>query len=358
MDIPITRVDENNRKAKPQDESKLGFGQHFSDHMFLMEYAPDKGWHSPRIEPYRYLSLSPAAMVLHYGQEAFEGLKAYRDVDGGVRLFRYRKNLERLNASCERLCMPPLDIDLVSDAMKQLVLLDQEWIPRTEGCALYIRPNIIAVDPFLGVRPSKTYLFYIIVGPVGAYYPEGFNPVSIFVSDKYVRAVEGGVGFAKTAGNYAASLLAQREAADAGYTQVLWLDAKERRYVEEVGTMNIFFKINDTVITAPLAGTILPGVTRDSVLELLRGWGMDVQERKLSIHEVIAANKDGSLKEVFGSGTAAIISPVGEIAYKDEVYAIADGQTGALSLKLYNHLLDIQYGKAEDPNGWSERIDL
>ena len=358
MDITITMVDENNRKPKPQDESKLGFGQHFSDHMFLMEYAPDKGWHNPRIEPYRYLSLSPAAMVLHYGQEAFEGLKAYRDADGGVRLFRYRQNFQRLNASCERLCMPPLDLDLVSDAVKQLVLLDQEWIPRTEGCALYIRPNIIAVDPFLGVRPSNTYLFYIIVGPVGAYYPEGFNPVSIFVSDEYVRAVEGGVGSAKTGGNYAASLLAQREAADAGYTQVLWLDAKERRYVEEVGTMNIFFKINDTVITAPLAGTILPGVTRDSVLQLLRAWGVDVQERKLSIDEVIAANKDGSLKEVFGSGTAAIISPVGEIAYKGEVYAVADGKTGDLSLKLYDHILDIQCGRIEDPNGWSERIDL
>ena len=357
MDIPITKVDENNRKPIPTDESKLGFGQHFSDHMFLMEYNPDEGWHSPRIEPYHYLSLSPAAMVLHYGQEAFEGLKAYRCGDGGVRLFRYRKNFERLNASCKRLCMPTMDIDLLSEAVKKLVLLDREWLPHTEGCAMYIRPNIIAVDPFLGVRPSKTYLFYIIVGPVGAYYPEGFNPVSIYVSDKYVRAVEGGVGSAKTAGNYAASLLAQREASEAGYTQVLWLDAKERRYVEEVGTMNIFFKIGDEVITAPLAGSILPGVTRDSVIELLRDWGVNIVERKLGIDEVVAAQREGTLQEVFGSGTAAIVSPVGEFCYKDLVYKVADGQTGALSQKLYNAILDIQYGKAEDKFGWTERID-
>jgi len=357
MDIPITKVDENNCRPIPEDESKLGFGQHFSDHMFMMEYNPDEGWHSPRIEPLHDLSLSPAAMVLHYGQEAFEGLKAYRCDDGGVRLFRYRKNFERLNASCERLCMPTLDIDLVSQAMKKLVLLDRKWIPKTEGCALYIRPNIIATDPFLGVRPSNTYLFYIVVGPVGAYYPEGFNPVSIYVSDKYVRAVEGGVGYAKTAGNYAASLLAQREAAEAGYTQVLWLDAKERRYVEEVGTMNIFFKIGDEIITAPLAGSILPGVTRDSVIEILRDWGMNIVERPLGIDEVVAAQQEGALKEVFGSGTAAIVSPVGEICYKDQVYKIGDGQTGALSQKLYDTILDIQYGKAEDKFGWTERID-
>ncbi len=358
MEISITPVDETRRKPHPQDESALGFGQYLSDHMFQMDYSPENGWHNPRIGPLENLSLSPAAMVLHYGQEAFEGLKAYRGKDDGVRLFRYRKNFERLNASCERLCMPLLDIDQVSDAMKQLVLLDRSWIPKTEGCALYIRPNIIANEPHLGVRVSQNYLFYIVVGPVGAYYPEGFNPIRIMVSDQYVRAVEGGVGYAKTSGNYAASLLAQQVAKEKGFTQVLWLDAKERRYVEEVGTMNIFFAIGDEVITAPLQGTILPGVTRDSVLHILKGWGLNAVERRLGIDEITAAAESGELKEVFGTGTAAIISPVGEVCYMDRVFKVADGKTGALSQRLYDHILDIQYGAIEDPYGWTERIDL
>lgn len=358
MELPINRVPESQRKVIPSDDTQLGFGRHFSDHMFLYDYSPEKGWHQPRIEPYGPLPLDPATMVLHYGQEAFEGLKAYRGADGGIRLFRYRMNLERLLRSAKRLCMPAFDIDEVADAMKQLVLLDGEWIPRTEGCALYLRPNYIATDPFLGVRPSLTYLFYIIVGPVGAYYPEGFNPVNIHVSDRYVRAVRGGVGEAKTAGNYAASLLAQMEAKKKGYTQVLWLDAVERKFVEEVGTMNMFFVIGDEVITSPLTGSILPGVTRDSVLHILRSWNRKVTERMLSIDEVVDAAQNETLREAFGTGTAAIISPVGSFCYRDTEHRVADGKTGELSQKLYDHILSIQYGHEPDPYGWVERIDL
>ncbi len=358
MDLSITKVEQSKLSSLPDDESKLGFGQYFSDHMFKMDYSPEQEWHSRRIVPYGPLDLDPAAMVLHYGQECFEGLKAYRGVDGGVRLFRYRDNLQRLLNSARRLCMPEFDIEEVCDGLKRLVLLEQEWIPRTEGCALYIRPNYIATDPFLGVRASNNYLLYIMVGPVGAYYPQGFDPVSIYVSDEYVRAVKGGIGEAKTCGNYAASLKAQREAKEKGFTQVLWLDGKERKYVEEVGTMNMFFVIGDEVITSPLTGSILPGVTRDSVLHILRTWGVNVSERLLAIDEVVAAAKDGTLKEAFGTGTAAIISPVGSVHYKDETHSVAGGETGPLSQKLYDHILDIQYSREEDPYGWVERIDL
>jgi branched-chain amino acid aminotransferase len=356
MDLEIRKIDPAGKKRVPTDDSKLGFGQVFSDHMFMMEYDAGKGWHSARIEPYHSLELDPAAMVLHYGQEAFEGLKAYRGKDGGIFLFRYLDNLQRLNRSCDRLVMPNVDIPFVAEAMKKLVLLDRDWIPGSPGTSLYIRPNIIAADPFVGVRPSNRYLFYIIVGPVGAYYPEGFNPVSIFVSDKYVRAVVGGIGASKTAGNYAASLLAQMEAKERGFTQVLWLDAKERKYIEEVGTMNIFFRFGEEVVTSPLTGSILPGVTRDSVIQVLKKWGARVSERLFSIDDVVAGQKNGTLKEVFGTGTAAIISPVGTIHYKGENYQVADGRTGELSQKLYDYLLGLQYGNEEDPFGWVEKI--
>jgi len=306
MELSITKVEESQRKPIPKDDNQLGFGKYFSDHMFLCDFSPDEGWHAPRIVPYGPLQLSPASMVLHYGQEALEGLKAYRCTDGGIRMFRQRQNFERLHRSAKRLCMPEFDIDEMVDACKQLVLLERDWIPKTEGCALYIRPNYIATDPFLGVRPSLNYLFNIIVGPVGAYYPEGFNPVNIYVSDKYVRAVRGGVGEAKTAGNYAASLLAQMEAKKKGFTQVLWLDGIERKYVEEV----------------------------------------------------VAAAEQGTLQEAFGTGTAAIISPVGRFCYEDKEHLVADGHTGTLSLKLYDYILAPQYGKEEDPFGWIERIDL
>jgi branched-chain amino acid aminotransferase len=356
MEIETRKVDPDKQKTKPTDDSSLGFGQKFSDHMFVMEYERGKGWHNPRIEPYRQFSMDPAAMVLHYGQEVFEGMKAYYGKGQGIFLFRYQDNLKRLNSSCNRMVIPPVDISLVSEALKKLVLLDRDWIPKSPGCSLYIRPNVIATDPFLGVRPSERYLFYIIAGPVGAYYPQGFSPVNIFVSDQYVRAVRGGIGEAKTASNYAASLLAQMQAKEMGFTQVLWLDAIERKYVEEVGTMNIFFQFGDEVVTSPLTGSILPGITRDSVIQVLTKWGVKVTERLFTIDDVIAAQKDGTLTEAFGTGTAAIISPVGSIRYKEKDFQVADGKTGQLSQKLYDYLLALQYGYEEDPFGWVEKI--
>ena len=356
MSIRFMPASEEQKKPIPRDGAKLGFGQHFTDHIFFMDYHPSKGWHDPRIEPMRNLSLHPASVVLHYSQQVFEGLKAYRGVDGGVYLFRHEKNFERLERSCERLVIPPLDTEVAIEGMKQLICADQDWIPTDEGCALYVRPTIIATDPVLGVRPSSTYLFYILLGPVGAYYAEGFNPISIYVSDNYVRAVKGGIGEAKTGGNYAASLKAQDTARKAGYSQVLWLDAKENRYVEEVGTMNIFFRINNELITSPLTGSILGGVTRNSVIEIAKHWGLSVVERRLTIDEVVEAAKNGSLKEVFGSGTAAIIAPVSKFMYQGEEYQIGDGRTGELSNKLYHFILDLQYAKTEDPFGWREKI--
>ena len=302
MDIQVTPVETDRRKSKPTDENNLGFGDLFTDHMFVMDYEKDRGWYDPRVVPYGNLEIDPAAMGLHYGQEIFEGLKAYRLKDGRISLFRPEENLRRMNRSAARLCMAQLDIPQVLDGMKQLILLDREWVPRSPGTSLYIRPTMIATEPHLGVRPSHTYVFYIIIGPVGAYYKEGLNPVKIYVEDKYIRAAIGGTGEAKTAGNYAASLLAAEEAKEKGFTQVLWLDAVERKYVEEVGTMNMFFVIGDEVITAPLNGSILPGITRDSVIHILRDWGVKVSERSLAIDEVTAAAKDGALKEAFGAG--------------------------------------------------------
>ncbi|MCA9673060.1 MAG: branched-chain amino acid aminotransferase [Myxococcales bacterium] len=356
--MKIIEVEATKRKPKPPADTQLGFGRYFSDHMMLMEFSPDKGWHDARIEPYHKLTFDPACMALHYAQQVFDGLKAYRGADGGIRLFRYRDHLERLHASAKRVCIPEFDVDKVADALKHLVLLDRHWVPKTEGCSLYIRPNIIATDPFLGVRPSENYLFYIILSPVGAYYPEGFNPVRIQVNDTMVRAVEGGIGEAKAGANYVASLLGQVQAKAAGFTQVLWLDASERRYVEEVGTMNIFFKIDGEVITAPLRGSILPGVTRRSTIQLLKDWDVPVSERRLAIDEIVDAARNERLEEVFGTGTAAVISPVGHFNYKGETFAVGDGLTGKLSQRLFDHLTALQYGKVEDPHGWVERIDL
>ena len=356
VEITVRQARPGQMKARVQDESHLGFGDIFTDHMLLMDYKAGKGWYAPRIEPYRNLSLDPAAMVLHYGQEIFEGLKAYRGADGGIFLFRARDNFVRLNRSARRLCMPEVDIDLVMEGLKKLIKLDQEWVPRTKGTSLYIRPNMIATEPHLGVRPSNTYLFYIILGPVAAYYKEGLNPVKIWVETEFVRSAPGGTGEVKTSGNYAASLLAAEKAKQRGFTQVLWLDAVERKYVEEVGTMNIFFVIDDEVITTPLRGTILPGITRDSVLHLLKDWGIKVSERYVSIDEVVEAAQNGRLKEAFGTGTAAVISPVGQITYKGKDYVIAGGKMGELSQKLYNEIVALQYGEKPDPYGWVERI--
>jgi len=357
MEIRCKTAEKDQLKAKPEDDSKLGFGDIFTDHMFLMNYEEGKGWFDPRIEPYQDLCIDPAAMGLHYGQEIFEGLKAYRGRDGGIYLFRARENFKRLNRSAARVCMPAVDVEVAMKGMKQLVLLEQDWIPRSEGTSLYIRPTMLATEPHLGVRPADEYLFFIIVSPVGAYYKEGLNPVKIYVEDRYVRAAVGGTGETKTAGNYAASLLAAEEAKKKGFTQVLWLDAAERKYVEEVGTMNMFFRIGEEVITAPLTGSILPGITRDSVITLLRNWGIKVSERSLAIDEVIGAAEEGSLEEAFGTGTAAVISPVGQITYKDRDYIVAGGEMGDLSQRLYKEIVAIQYGEKEGPHGWRERIN-
>lgn len=355
MNITVTTIDDDRRKPRP-DDSELGFGKYTTDHMFLMDYDPDGGWRDARVTPYADLRLDPAAMVLHYNQEVFEGLKAYNLEDGGIGLFRPDKNIERMNRSARRMVMPEVDPDLFLRALKELILLDRDWIPRSEGASLYIRPTMIANEPALGVRPSERYLFYIIIGPVGAYYPGGFDPTRIYVTDEYVRAVRGGSGEAKTSCNYGPTLLMTKRAAGKGYNQILWLDALEKRWVEEVGTSNIFFLFEDELATPPLAGTILPGVTRDSVLALARKNGVDVRERPVSIEEVIEGCENGTLKEAFASGTAAVVSPVGEIGYKGRDYRVADGKSGELARKLYKQITDIQYGRAEDPLGWLVRI--
>ncbi len=357
-ELVIKKVPPERMKNKPEDETKLGFGDIFTDHMFLMDYRADQGWVNPRIEPYGPLSIDPAAMGLHYGQEIFEGLKAYGGADGGIYLFRPRDNFERMNQSASRMCMPELEVEFTVQALKSLILLDRDWIPKSHGASLYIRPTMIATEPHLGVRPSKEYIFFIIIGPVGAYYKEGLNPVAIYVEDRFSRAALGGTGDAKVAGNYAASLLAAEQAKSKGFTQVLWLDAAEHRYVEEVGTMNMFFVIGDEVITAPLTGSILPGVTRKSVIQLVRDWGYSFSERLLSIHDVIDAAQSGALNEAFGTGTAAVISPVGRINFKNRDYVVGGGAMGELSRRLYDELIGLQYGDIPDTRGWVERIDV
>ena len=356
MELRITRVAREKMKAKPADESKLGFGEIFTDHFFTMKYHYERGWYDAAIEPYRMLSLDPSAMCLHYGQEIFEGMKAYRGKNDSIYLFRPEDNFKRFNVSAERLCMPEVEINFVMEALKKLVLLEKNWIPRGSGTSLYIRPTMIATEAALGLHTSSEYLFFIIVGPVGAYYPEGFGPTKIYVSEEHVRSVRGGIGYCKAAGNYAASLYAGKLAGEMGYTQVLWLDAIERKYIEEVGTSNIFFLIGEELITPPLSGAILPGITRDSVIQTARSWGFNVSEKQLSIDEILAASADESLKEVFASGTAAIISPVGQIYYKGKEHVIDNGKIGPLTERLYNEILQIQYGEKEDPFGWRIKI--
>ena len=353
MSEPIRITRAATKKPKPRD-SELTFGTVFTDHVFVMDFQEEKGWYDPRIEPYGPLSLDPAAAVLHYAQAVFDGLKAFRGKDGRVRLFRPQRHVERLNQSARRLCIPPLDPELALKALVELVGLEKDWVPSTVGTSLYIRPTIIANEPFLGVRPAKSYIYYVILSPVGTYYPEGMNPVKILVVDKYVRAVEGGVGGAKTGVNYAASLYAAEEAKHAGFTQVLWLDGRERKYIDEVGTMNIMLRIGDEVVTPPLSqGTILPGVTRDSVLTLAREWGLRVSERTIAIDDVARAAHGGSLREVWGTGTAAVISPVGELAYKGERIVVNGGKIGELTKKLYDAIVGIQYATAPDTHGWT-----
>jgi branched-chain amino acid aminotransferase len=344
------------KKERPKDKD-LGFGVDFTDHMFVMDFQEEKGWYDPRVEPYGPIALDPAAAVLHYAQSIFDGLKAFRGTDGTVRLFRPQKHVERMNNSARRLCIPPLEPELALRSLVTLVGLEKEWVPSTVGTSLYVRPTIIANEAFLGVRPAKSYIYYVILSPVGAYYPEGMNPVKILVVDKYVRAVDGGVGGVKTGGNYAASLYAADEAKHDGFTQVLWLDGRERKYLDEVGTMNIMVRIGDEMITPPLTGTILPGVTRDSALTLMREWGLRVSERPVAIDEVRAAADKGTLREVWGTGTAAVISPVGELSYKGQRIVINNGRIGEVTQRLYDAIVGIQYGTAPDPRGWTVAVD-
>lgn len=356
MDILIEKAAAKELKAKP-DGNNLGFGAIFTDHMFVMEYDKGQGWHDAKVTKYQNFSLDPAAMALHYGQAIFEGLKAYRGENDDIFLFRPKANLARMNTSATRMCMPTIDVEDVYQGLQELLRIEQDWVPpRGEGASLYIRPTMIATEGALGVRPANKYLFFIILSPVGAYYPEGFNPVNIFVTDKYIRAVPGGVGNVKTAGNYAASIMAALEAQEQGFTQVLWLDAVHREYIEEVGTMNIFFVIGDEVITPPLSGSILPGITRESVLQLARDLGYTVNERPITIGEVFKASEKGLLKEVFGTGTAAIISPVGSLYYKGNTCSVNNGQIGTLAQRLFNDLQDIQYGQKKESYGWLTKL--
>lgn len=342
-------------KEKP-DENALGFGKYFTDYMFTMDWTKEEGWHNATIEPYGPIQLDPATMVLHYAQETFEGLKAYKTKEGKVLLFRPEMNAKRFANSNRRLCMEILPEEMFVDAIATLVSYEKDWIPTAEGTSLYIRPFMFATESAVGVHPSNAYKFMIVLSPVGAYYPEGVNPVKIYVEDEYVRATKGGTGFTKCGGNYAASIAAQVKAEKLGYTQVLWLDGVERKYVEEVGTMNAMFIIDNKVVTAPCDGTVLPGVTRDSVIQLLKSWGYVVEERHLSIDELMEAGRNGSLQEAFGTGTAAVISPIGELNYKGEIIKINNFKTGEITQRLYDTLTGIQWGKLEDTLHWTYEV--
>ncbi|MNO97633.1 Branched-chain-amino-acid aminotransferase 2 [compost metagenome] len=345
----------NDLKQKP-DQEHLEFGHHFTDHMFILDYNVEQGWHDARIVPYAPIVLDPAAMVLHYGQAVFEGMKAFLTKDDQILLFRPTKNMERLNQSNRRLEIPEIDEDFVLHAIKTLIKVDKEWIPSGKGTSLYIRPFIIATEACLGVRAAHHYQLLVILSPVGAYYSEGIEPVKINVESSYARAVRGGLGTAKAAGNYAASIKAQTEAKEAGYSQVLWLDALERKYVEEVGSMNIFFKIAGKVITPELNGSILAGVTRDSIIELLRNWGIPVEERRISMEEIQQAYNNHTLEEVFGTGTAAVISPVGELFWNEQQMIINEGHIGKLSQQLYDTITGIQTGLVPDTLQWTVQV--
>ncbi|MEM7253138.1 MAG: branched-chain amino acid aminotransferase [Pseudomonadota bacterium] len=356
MQFTTLPISADARREKPTDENSLGFGKLYSDHMFSMRWIDGEGWVEATVGPYKNLEMPPASLVLHYGQTIFEGLKAYRNAKGTVNLFRAVDNATRFNRSAVRLDLPEVPTEIFMQAIESLIELDHEWIPQSHGTSLYVRPTMIATEPYIGLKSTAQALFFIITGPVGAYYPEGFNPVKITVSDGFSRAGPGGLGSAKTAANYAASLLAEKEAIKRGFTQVLWLDAAERRYIEEVGSMNILFKIDGKVITPPAGDTILAGITKDSVLRVLEQWGIPTAEERLTIDDVIAAHAAGKLEEVFGAGTAAVISPVGQLEYKGKTYDVGNGEAGPIALKLFDELMGIQYGTRPDPFGWITEV--
>lgn len=345
------------RIGKINIPENLGFGKYFTDHMFEMDYEPSKGWHNAAIKPVSDVSLHPASMFMHYGQAVFEGLKAFKTVNGEVVIFRPEAHIERLNNSSRRVCIPDVDANFILEAMKELVLIEKDWIPTKQGEALYIRPFILGSDPVLGVKPSSNFKLIILLSPVGAYYPEGFKPVKILVQDEYVRAVRKGLGECKTPANYAASLLAAEEARQKGFTQVLWLDGIEQKNIEEVGTMNIFIRFKDEVVTPKLTGSILPGVTRRSVIQILKDWGMTINERLVSIDEVIDQYKSGNLLGVFGTGTAAIITSVGWLTYKNFMMTINNGQPGELAVKLFDELTSLHYGLKPDTHHWLTYVE-
>ncbi len=353
MDIRFEKCE--TLKEKP-DQKNLGFGEYMTDYMFVMDWDKGKGWHDARIVPHAPIELDPACVVLHYAQETFEGLKAYRTAEGKIQLFRPEMNAKRMINSNARLCMPEFPVEMFVEAVKALVKVEEDWVPSEPDTSLYIRPFMFATESALGVHMATSYKFMIICCPVGAYYATGLDPVKILVEDELVRAVKGGTGFTKCGGNYAGSILGQVKAEEKGYAQVLWLDGEQRKYVEEVGTMNIMFKINGEIYTAPIEGTVLPGVTRDSMIHLLRDWGYTVNETKLSVDDLMRAGHDGTLEEVFGTGTAAVISPVGELCYKDDVVVINGGKTGELTQKLYDTLTGIQWGKLPDEYGWTTEV--
>ncbi len=353
MNIKTHRVKES--RIGKVDFDHLSFGETFSDHMFRMDYAHGK-WQEPEILPFGHIQVLPSLSTLHYGQTVFEGLKAFRNRDGGVNIFRADMHAERMKHSCERVCIPTVDNEKFVQAVESLVDLDREWVPKARGTALYIRPLIFATESYIGVRVSESYSFYIMTSPVAAYFKEGLNPVRLMTSGSFVRACPGGLGEAKTAANYASSLLPQAEANRRGYSQVIWLDALEGKYIDEVGTMNIAFVKDGALVTPPLEGTILPGITRNSVLQLARHWGMTVEERRISIDEVMSSIEDGSMTEVFGTGTAAVISPVGEIHHKGKNVIVNGGRIGPVSQKMYDTITGVQYGEIDDEFGWVRTV--
>ncbi len=350
MDIKIIKT--TTPKEKP-DASTLGFGKIFTDHMFIMDYEAGKGWHDARIVPFENISLHPASTVLHYGSEIFEGLKAYRRADGKVQLFRPMENVRRLNSSADRLCLPLLPEDMAMEALTAFVRTEEAWTPSAPGTSLYLRPFLFGNDESLGVHTVQNAKFVIIASPVGSYYKEGINPVKIMIEDEDVRAVKGGTGYTKCGGNYAASNRAGERAAQKGYSQVLWLDGVHRKYIEEVGAMNVMFKIAGEIVTPMLSGSILPGITRKSCIEILQKEGYKVSERLLSIDELEQAMADGTLEEAWGTGTAAVVSPIGELCYKDQKYTVGGGKIGEVTQHLYDTLTGIQWGKTEDTFGWT-----
>lgn len=350
MEIKITKT--TTPKEKPTDESSLGFGTIFTDHMFLMDHTPEKGWHDARIVPFQNFSLHPASTVFHYAPEVFEGLKAYRTADGKVQLFRPEENAKRLNNSAERICLPQIPEEDFIEILKEFVKTEKDWVPHSEGTSLYIRPFLFGNDESLGVHTVHHAVFCIIASPSGSYYPEGINPVKIMIEDEDVRAVRGGTGYTKCGGNYAASTRAAERAGQKGYSQVLWLDGVERKYIEEVGAMNVMFKIGDEIVTPALTGSILPGVTRKSCVEMLKSEGYKVSERRLSVDELGEALKAGKLEEAWGTGTAAVVSPIGELCYKGEKFTINNFEIGPVTKHLYDELTGIQWGRVEDRFGW------